>query len=551
MIEKQGKWWQDTAFYEIYVPSFCDGNGDGVGDFLGITSKLDYLKELGIGGIWLTPFYKSPKIDNGYDISDYYAVDPDYGTMADVEHFIAEAHERGIRVIVDLVLNHTSSAHSWFIESASSLSSPKRDWYIWKSAVDGGVPNNWESLFGGSAWEWDARSEQYYYHAFAKEQVDLNWANPEVREAMQDVMGFWLDKGIDGFRLDVINFLKVSGEFIDNPYDEQGEQIHKYDQNQEGILDAIREICRYVHTREGIFMVGEVGSENMDLLRDFSGSGLLDVVFNFNLGSQEKFDPKAIFREMRLMEEKHTTDQLPTLFFSSHDMPRHISRFGEGSAHLEEQRARLMATLMLTAKGIPFIYYGDELGMRNHVAQRLEDMRDIQGIGHYKAAIQKGSTEEEALAIAKAKSRDYSRSPMQWNGSQYGGFSDQEPWIGMSPTYEEIHAEAQFAEKGSMYQYYKTLLSLRQQYPSLSRGDYTRLEQRQDAIIYTKRFAEEEAVVILQYGDKPLLVDLTEWSDMKMNLLIASGVGDEMDSGKFRLEIPAHTAVIFVSTNTR
>ncbi|WP_268801971.1 alpha-amylase family glycosyl hydrolase [Paenibacillus sp. LC231] len=208
MDRTQMKWWRKTAFYEIYMPSYCDGNGDGVGDFPGITSKLDYLKELGIGGIWLTPFYQSPKIDNGYDISDYYAIDPDYGTMEDFERFIEETHQRGIRVIVDLVLNHTSSAHPWFQESKSSTLSPKRDWYIWKSPSDQGIPNNWESFFGGSAWEWDPDTEQYYYHAFAKEQVDLNWANPEVRQAMKDVMGFWLDKGIDGFRLDVSISLK-------------------------------------------------------------------------------------------------------------------------------------------------------------------------------------------------------------------------------------------------------------------------------------------------------------------------------------------------------
>lgn len=546
MDRNQKKWWQETVFYEIYMPSFCDGNGDGVGDFKGITSKLDYLKELGIGGIWLTPFYQSPKIDNGYDISDYYAVDPEYGTMEDFDGFIHEAHRRGIRVIVDLVLNHTSSAHAWFQESKSSSLSPKRDWYIWKSPVNQETPNNWESFFGGSAWEWDEGTGQYYYHAFAKEQVDLNWANPEVRKAMKDVMGFWLDKGIDGFRLDVINFLKVSGDFQDNPVDDNGEQIHRYDQNQDGIVEALGDICRYVHEREGIFMVGEVGSEDMDILLRYSGSGLLDVVFNFNLGSQEQFRPEDLYREIKRMEDQHASDQLPTLFFSSHDMQRHISRFGEGDAQLEEQRAKLMAALMLTAKGVPFIYYGDEIGMRNHIAHRIEDMRDIQGIGHYEAAIQNGRTEEEAMDLARAKSRDYSRSPMQWNCDRYGGFSDQTPWIGMGPGHEQIHAQAQREQPDSMYSFYKKLLSLRVRHAALSSGDYVKLEQLEGpAIAYTKRSGCEEAVIVLQFGYQPLRLDLSDWSDQRLELAAASG---EMASlGGSVIEVPPHMAAVWVS----
>ncbi|GLX66074.1 alpha-glucosidase [Paenibacillus glycanilyticus] len=544
MDNNQFKWWQNAVFYEIYMPSFCDGNGDGVGDFPGITSKLDYLKELGIGGIWLTPFYESPKVDNGYDISDYYAIDPSYGTIDDFDIFIQKAHDRGIRVIVDLVLNHTSAAHAWFQESRSSIHADKRDWYIWKSPADGKAPNNWESFFGGSAWEWDAATQQYYYHAFAKEQVDLNWANPEVRQAMKDVMGFWLDKGIDGFRLDVINFLKVSGDFRDNPPGANGEQIHRYDQNQDGVLDAIGDICRYVHEREGIFMVGEVGSEDMDILRRYSGNGLLDVVFNFNLGSQQQFHPEDLFRELKAMEDVHADDQLPTLFFSSHDMPRHISRFGEGIAVLEEQRAKLMATLMLTAKGVPFIYYGDEIGMRNHVARRIEDMRDIQGLGHYEVALRNGQTEEEAFHLAKAKSRDYSRSPMQWNGDRYGGFSNVEPWIGMGPGYDQIHAEDERKQTDSIYSFYKSLLSLRSEYPALSTGQYVKLEQLEgSAIVYTKRCGSDEAFVVLQFGNKPLQLNLSDWTSHKLTLRAASN--EIVPLGGSIVEIPPHTAVIW------
>lgn len=410
-------WWKRAVFYEVYMPSFCDSNGDGIGDFDGLTSKLDYLRDLGIGGIWLTPFYKSPKVDNGYDIADYYQIDPDYGTMEGFERFIQEAKTRGIKVIADLVLNHTSSEHAWFKESRSSRTNPKRDWYIWKDAVNGGVPNNWESFFGGTAWEWDAATEQYYYHGFAKEQVDLNWANPEVKEAMKDVMAYWLGKGVSGFRLDVINFLSVSDQFPDNPMDEiTGEQKHVHDQNQNGIIEAIEEISEFVHAHSGMFMVGEVGSEDIDMLRHYSGAGKLDVVFNFNLGSQKEFSPENLFAELKTMEQVHREDQIPTLFFGSHDMDRVISRFGEGDAEIEEERARLMATLALTAKGVPFLYFGEEIGMRNFVAHKLEDMRDIQGLNAYEIALQRGLPRQKPWKLRMR--REEMHPVLRCNGTQ-------------------------------------------------------------------------------------------------------------------------------------
>lgn len=501
----EAPWWKSAVFYEIYMPSFCDGNGDGIGDFAGIVSKLDDLRELGVDGLWLTPFYLSPKVDNGYDIADYTAIDPDYGTMEDFEAFIREAHARGMKVIVDLVLNHTSAEHPWFRESRSSRTNPKRDWYIWKDPVNGGPPNNWESFFGGPAWEFDEATGQYYYHAFAKEQVDLNWTHPHVRTAMKEVMGFWLDKGIDGFRLDVINFLKVSGAFPDNPYDAAtGEQQHAHDKDQVGVLDAIAEICAYVHEREGAFMVGEVGSEDMDVLRRYSGTGLLDVVFNFNLGSQETFSLDRLDTELRKMEEVHASDQVPTLFFSSHDMPRHISRFGEGNPELEEKRAKLIAALMLTAKGVPFLYYGDEIGMRDFVAETIEDMRDVQGLTAYRLALANGQSSEEALRAANAKCRDKSRTPMQWTDDTYGGFSAVEPWIGMGPQHRVLNVRAEKQRPGSIYAFYRELIALRRRHPALHAGDYARLERREDTLLYVKRAAGEEALVAINFGAKPL-----------------------------------------------
>ncbi|WP_339287524.1 alpha-amylase family glycosyl hydrolase [Paenibacillus sp. FSL E2-0201] len=458
-------------------------------------------------------------------IADYYQIDPDYGTMEDFERFIQEAKTRGIRVIADLVLNHTSSEHAWFKESRSSRTNPKRDWYIWKDAVNGGVPNNWESFFGGTAWEWDAATEQYYYHGFAKEQVDLNWANPEVKEAMKDVMAYWLGKGVCGFRLDVINFLSVSDQFPDNPMDElTGEQKHVHDQNQNGIIEAIEEISEFVHAHSGMFMVGEVGSEDMDMLRHYSGAGKMDVVFNFNLGSQKEFSPENLFAELKTMEQVHREDQIPTLFFGSHDMDRVISRFGEGDAEIEEERARLMATLALTAKGVPFLYFGEEIGMRNFVAHKLEDMRDIQGLNAYEIALQRGATRAEALEIANAKGRDASRSPMQWNAGPQGGFTSGKPWIDMGPNYEQLNVQSESSQPNSLLHYYKKLLRLRNTQDVFQFGEYDVLERRGNLILYvrTLKTLNTRALVALNFDKQSVQIDPSMLLDGQAACILSS-----------------------------
>ncbi|WP_244364433.1 alpha-glucosidase [Paenibacillus cellulositrophicus] len=503
-VAAETPWWKSSVFYEIYMPSFCDGNGDGTGDFQGLTSKLDYLRDLGIGGIWLTPFYPSPRVDNGYDISDYYGVDPVFGTLDDFDRFVREAHRRGIRVIADLVLNHTSAEHPRFMESRSSRTSPKRDWYIWKDAVNGGTPNNWESFFGGTAWEWDEATGQYYYHAFAKEQVDLNWANPEVREAMKEVMSFWLGRGIDGFRLDVINFLKVSGQFKENPVTANGEQDHRFDQNQEGIVEAIRDICEFVRSQnKDVFMVGEVGSEDMEVLRRYSGGELLDVVFNFNLGSRKELKVHEMFAELVRMEELHRPEQVPTIFFSSHDMPRHYSRFSSGDDSLDLCTAKLMAALMLTAKGVPFIYYGDEIGMRDFVPADIGQMRDIQGLTAYRMAKESGMPEADALTTAILRSQDHSRTPMQWDGSRYGGFSLHGSWIPLGPSSQQIHVQKQWGSKHSLLEFYRSLILLRGKHRALQTGKYTFLKRKGECIYYSRQSEEEEIWVALNFGNRP------------------------------------------------
>lgn len=507
------KWWKQSAFYEIYMPSFKDGNGDGIGDFSGIASKLDYLKELGIDGLWLTPFYPSPKVDNGYDISDYYGIDPEYGTMADFEKFILEAHKRDIRVIVDLVLNHTSSRHPWFQESKSSKEHPKRDWYIWRDE-----PNNWESFFGGSAWEYDDETNQYYYHAFAKEQVDLNWSNPKVKEAMFEVMEFWLEKGVDGFRLDVINFLKVNDSFLDNPFDaEKNEQIHLNDKDQEGIISIIEEIAAFVHQYPDKFLVGEVGSEELDVLKRYSGLNKLDVVFNFNIGSIEEFDPEQIYRQLLSTEQAYDSAQIPTLFFSSHDMSRHISRFGG-----DENRAKLIAALMLTAKGVPFLYYGDEIGMRDWITDDIVKMKDVQGLTAYKLALQLDHSFEEALAVANEKSRDKSRTPMQWNALANAGFSEQQPWITIPNGASKINVDYQQKDPDSMLTFYKSLLKLRKEHFALRIGEYEFLRYTDGMIYFVKTDGVEKLFIAMNFSSHSKTLDVGAWIGTDPKLLLST-----------------------------
>ncbi|CAN7531001.1 alpha-glucosidase [Rossellomorea sp. LjRoot5] len=504
------KWWKQSAFYEIYMPSFKDGNGDGLGDFAGITSKLDYLKELGVDGLWLTPFYASPKVDNGYDIADYYCIDEVYGTMEDFEAFIAEAHRRDIKVIVDIVLNHTSSEHVWFKESRSSKDHPKRDWYIWRDE-----PNNWESFFSGTAWEFDEATGQYYYHAFAREQVDLNWANPEVKNAMYDVMRFWLEKGVDGFRLDVINFLTINESFIDNPYDhDKKEQIHLYDKDQEGILSVIEEIADVVHQYPGKFLVGEVGSEDINILKRYSGLNKLDVSFNFNIGSIAEFDAEKIYKKLVETEKAYDSGQIATLFFSSHDMSRHISRFGG-----DEDRAKMAAVLILTAKGVPFLYQGDELGMKDWVPDDIMKMMDVQGRLTYEQAVKNGKSKEAALVAANERCRDKSRTPMQWDSGPHAGFSEVVPWITVPEDAFHTNVENQEGNPDSMLSFYKRMLKLRKEHTSFQTGEYEFLRFQNGILSYMRSNEMERTFVALNFSEEEKSLEL----ELKnMNLLLSN-----------------------------
>jgi trehalose-6-phosphate hydrolase len=480
-------WWKETVFYQIYMPSYKDSNGDGYSDFKGLTSKLDYIKDLGVKGIWLTPFLESPKVDNGYDVSNYYKVDPTYGTLEDFKIFLAAAHKKDIKIIMDLVVNHTSTDSKWFQESRKSKDNPYRDYYIWKEQ-----PNNWESFFGGSAWELDKTTNQYYYHQFDTRMADLNWGNPKVVAEIQNVFRFWLDLGVDGFRLDVINFLTTDGITKDNPM-KDGMQEHLNDINQKGVKTAMRAIKAVVNEYDNRFIVGEIGSDKIEVLKQYQSPDLLDVVFNFNFGSIDKFSGQRIFDELESMEKNMSS--YPTLFLGSHDMPRMIDRLANGNP----DKATALAALILTAKGVPFIYYGEEIGMHNIRAQSIAEMVDIQGKTHYQLALAKGKKPDEALVEGNKYNRDKSRSPMQWNSEAFAGFSTEKSWIKINPDYKEINVQYLENKEHSILKNYKELIALRNNEKALQYGKYDKLEYKDNLISFTRSYDGDTITVVINF----------------------------------------------------
>jgi len=501
-------WWKTAVFYQIYMPSFQDSDGDGFSDFTGMTNKLDYLKSLGIEGIWLTPFLKSPKVDNGYDIADYYQIDPTYGSLDDFKKFLTQAHSRDIKVIMDMVLNHSSTDCYWFQEAQKSKNNPYRDYYIWRDE-----PNNWESFFGGSAWEYDSLTNQYYYHKFDKTMADLNWNNPKLVDEMLQVLRFWLDLGVDGFRLDVINFLNTDSIFNDNPIKE-GKQIHKYDIDQDGLKTAMKKIRKTVDEYENKFLVGEVGSDDIQVLKNYQSSDMMDVVFNFNFGSIPSFDLDRIYHELSSMENH--MPGFPTLFFGSHDNPRLMNRLAE----LNPQKALALHCLMLTARGVPFIYYGDEIGMQNIIAKKPSDIIDIQAKTQYELALKEGKTIEQALQIANQNNRDRSRSPMQWNADSYAGFSINAPWINVQESFESVNIEKQLDDSCSFLNKIKQLITLRNNNIALQVGEYSYLKVVDSTLKYGRTYQGDTIHVVINFGAEKMNVIPEKYSILLGNELL-------------------------------
>ncbi|MCR4908828.1 MAG: alpha-glucosidase [Lachnospiraceae bacterium] len=533
------KWWQKTIAYEIYVKSYKDSDGDGTGDLNGITSELDHLKELGVGAVWLTPCYASPQADNGYDIADYYSIDPAYGTMEDMDTLIAEAKARDIRIVMDLVFNHTSNENEWFIESRQSKDNDKSDWYIWADPKeDGSAPTNWRSIFGGSAWEFDEGRGQYYLHTFLPEQPDLNWANPEVRKAVTDVAGFWVDKGVGGFRMDAITYIKKPEIFADGEPDAGDGMvgIHSMTANTDGILDYLHEFKASVQEGTDIFTVGEAnGVSAADLDKWVGDDGVFDMVFEFGLVNIDLPDENnwCETRDWSLQEfRSFFKDSLAAadgaggwfpVFLENHDQPRSIDHYLPGNGD-RTARGKALATLLLTMRGTPFIMQGEELGYVNVDWPSIDDYNDISTKNHYEFALGEGYSEEEAMDGVHHFSRDSARTPVQWDASENAGFTTGKPWLPVYPDYTVYNRESEKADPDSVLNFYLTLSKLRRALPELTDGDYEEImPDNQNIVAYTRSKGNAKVTVLINFTDGEAEYDPGYVKDGKCIMSTCSG----------------------------
>ncbi len=516
------KWWQDTIAYEIYVRSFKDSDGDGYGDLNGITSELDHLKNLGVGAVWLTPCYDSPQADNGYDIANYYDIYSKYGTMEDMDNLIAEADKRGIKIVMDLVFNHTSNENAWFEESRSSKDNPKSDWYIWADPKeDGSAPTNWRSIFNGSAWEYDETRGQYYLHTFLKEQPDLNWENPEVRKALIDVANFWVDKGVGGFRMDAITYIKKPALTDGEPDSNDGMiGIHGATANTPGILDFLHEFKAAVQDGTDIFTVGEANGVSAEELSSWVGeNGVFDMVFEFNhvvidLPDETNWcvtrdwtlpDLKALFSASQ--ETTLKTNGWYPMFLENHDQPRSISHFLPADAD-RVAGGKALATLMLTMRGTPFIMEGQELGFVNVKWPSIDDYDDISTKNHYQFAIDAGFSAEEALAGVHHFARDSARTPMQWDTSSNAGFTTGTPWLPVYEDYETYNVAAEMEDPNSVLTYYIRLADIRNNHDELRDGDYEEIFHDDEKIFaYTRTSEAGKATILINFSTEEATYD--------------------------------------------
>ena len=498
------KWWHSSVVYQIYPRSFKDSNNDGIGDLKGIIEKLEYLSELGIDVLWLSPIFKSPNDDNGYDISDYEDIMEDFGTMEDMESLLKEANRYGIKILMDLVANHTSDEHKWFIESKKSKDNPYRDYYIWRDPVDGKEPNDLKSAFSGSAWQFDETTNQYYLHLFSKKQPDLNWENNKVREQMYKLMNFWISKGIGGFRMDVIELI---GKLPDQSIIANGPKLHEY----------IQEMNKNTYGDKDLLTVGECWCATTEIAKMYSNSedSELSMVFQFEhiqldqVDGGEKWDLKPlVLKDLKRVLNKWQTelndDGWNSLFWNNHDLPRIVSRWGNDSEYREES-AKMLATLLHGMKGTPYIYQGEELGMTNIKFESIEKYRDIETLNLYEDRLLKGYKKESIMESIYAKGRDNARTPMQWDSSVNAGFSEATPWIEANPNYKEINAEIQLKEDNSIFNYYKKLIKIRKENEVVIYGDFEMLFQEHENIFaFTRTFEKDKILVICNFTESNL-----------------------------------------------
>ncbi|MFM5228467.1 alpha,alpha-phosphotrehalase [Aeromonas media] len=506
----QTPWWQSAVIYQIYPKSFQDSGARGTGDLKGIMARLDYLKTLGIDALWLTPVYVSPQVDNGYDIADYLAIDPAYGTMEDFEALLAAAHGHGIRIVMDIVVNHTSTEHAWFKSALGDKNSPYRDYYIWKDPVEGGVPNNWQSKFGGSAWELDPATGQYYLHLFAREQADLNWENPAVRAEVKNIIHFWAKKGVDGFRLDVINLISKDQAF---PSDEMGDGRRFYTDGPR-IHEFLQDISRDVFASVGAMTVGEMSSTSLEHCQRYGAldDSELSMVFNFHhlkvdypngdKWTKAPFDFLELKRIFNHWQSGMHGKGWSALFWCNHDQPRIVSRFGDEGEH-RVVAAKMLASTLHGLQGTPYIYQGEEIGMTNPGYQHIDDYQDVESRNIFAIKQAEGMSEAEILAILGTKSRDNSRTPMQWSAAPNAGFTQGSPWLKPAANYPEINAEAALADPDSVFWHYRDLIALRKAHPIFTQGDYQELLAGNEQIWAYTRSADGQTLLVVSnfYGE--------------------------------------------------
>ncbi|MFE4705228.1 alpha-glucosidase [Peribacillus simplex] len=518
-------WWKEAVVYQVYPRSFMDSDGDGIGDINGILMKLDYLQELGVNVIWLSPIYQSPNDDNGYDISDYKSIMTEFGTMADFDRLLKAVHERGMKIMMDLVVNHSSDEHAWFRESRSSKDSPKRDYYIWKPGRNGKEPNNWESIFKGSAWEYDEGTDEYYLHLFSRKQPDLNWENPKLREEIYSIMTWWLDKGVDGFRMDVINFLSKDQSYSDgavhhekqygdgSPFFLNGPRIHEF----------LQEINQRALSGHDVITVGEMPGVTPEEAQLFTGKdrGELHMVFQFehmDLGSgpagkwsNDKWKLTDLKRILSKWQTGLEGDGWNSLYWNNHDQPRIVSRFGNDGKYRIES-AKMLAACLHMLQGTPYIYQGEELGMTNVAFESIDDYRDIETLNSYEELVNShGWSKERMMSAIHARSRDNARTPIQWNDSRNAGFTKGTPWIKVNPNFPEINAENAYNDPNSIFHFYKKLIQLRKKHEIVVYGRFELLWPDDERIFaYTRSFEEEKLLVLCNFKEEQASYTLPE-----------------------------------------
>ena len=509
------EWWRKSVVYQIYPKSFNDTTGNGVGDIQGIIQKLDYLKKLGVDVIWLTPVYSSPQRDNGYDISDYYNIHDEYGTMDDFQELLDETHHRGMKLIMDLVVNHSSTEHEWFKQASSSKDNQYRDFYIWKDAVDGQAPTNWLSKFGGSAWKWDEKTEQYYLHLFDQTQGDLNWENPELREKVYELMRFWFEKGIDGFRLDVINLISKDQDFPNDDGSVAPGDGRKFYTDGPRVHEFLQEMNKEVLAPYQAMTVGEMSSTTLEHCVQYShpDSNELSMTFNFHhlkvdYPNGEKWALGEVdFRALKQILSKwqvgmHQGGGWNALFWCNHDQPRVVSRYGNDALYHNES-AKMLATVIHMMQGTPYIYQGEEFGMTNPKFETIEEYRDVETLNIYQELREKQMDESAIMEIIKQKSRDNSRTPVQWNAEPHGGFTSGTPWIHVASNYKQINAQNALDDSNSIFYFYQKLIELRKSHDIITFGDYKLLlEDDQQLFAYVREWNGEKLLVVANFSDQ-------------------------------------------------